>query len=212
MYSILAFPLLLSATLASSMAFGALSEKDRAERSSIAASTSAAPSAATCMLCHESFHGGLMWHNFSQGHAMSTPNVQAPAVWALAAGGADSESEDWLSESFLPELVDAGHTLAGQSPAESENGAFELGTKYDCHSFNACHGNEQVNFCGQNHHECNIIYHDFAQAIEEAVRDRSLFSILEVAGRSNGRVRLDGTRRRVLVRDCSGAERALSLA
>ncbi|MCU0617470.1 MAG: hypothetical protein MUD17_10375 [Gemmatimonadaceae bacterium] len=163
-----------------------------------------------CKLCWSVIEDGLAWHNFYDGIA-SLPGTLPwhERAWSYSNEGDPDDSEFGFIEqaSLWPHEASSADEHHGALRPEEEG----PDGKFDCHSFNACHGNLQIDFCGMRHHKCSVVYHELVEAVQSAVRTRSLASMLALAAESNGRVHLDGKRARIFIRDCEGNEVVLSM-
>lgn len=163
----------------------------------------ASESEPTCKTCLENFYGGLVWHSFNDGIALG-PGSQSPFTTdRVGEALEDTNDQDALGGPL--EVVDQRQVPLLFALLE------EGGGRYDCQSFNACHGNDQVNFCSQNHHACRITYYDIVQDVQEAIRTGSLARQLTVLGAAGDRVELLGSQRLIVVRACDGTRRAFSM-
>jgi hypothetical protein len=89
---------------------------------------------------------------------------------------------------------------------ESPQEHLDEGSHYmSCSAFNACHGNEQANFCGQNHWKCEVAFDAAVQDLRVALEtDQSWRKVGAVIKRHEAFLRVDQTLGIVEVADCAG--------
>jgi hypothetical protein len=147
-----------------------------------------------CAYCSDywSSQEGLIVHKFSVGGMASVSPSKGQIAFLLASNR---------------QLTDRRLALVSARRGAEElllSDVMRQSGKYDCAAFNACHQNEQVNFCGQNHYACSIIYQELEAKAIVAARASNLRELRLLAAWYPDRVRIDSRSRAVYLIDCSG--------